>query len=262
MKPLVGFLRSLTSNDLQGVRYHSHCRKKVVHVHKVKATNNRKSIDDSDGPSSAKRGRPSKVVASKNCILLTRNTAHKPKEKICVFSPCIWEGEDLARDENDTIVKSFQKLGEVPINSDNLLRCDIPTEFLPLETFTCLVYSNSKTSIRTLKELRWDLVRTKVMEGEKLPPTRGTFIPHLKRANYTSWRDKTYRITNPDIPPIDGNGWTVSNNIYVSGRCILPAAPAAVLELVKCSCKGSCDPEKIICSCVRNKLSCTALCKS
>ena len=95
----------------------------------------------------------------------------------------------------------------------------------------------------------------------KLPPTRGTFIPHLKRANYTSWRDKPYRVPNPDLPPIDGNGWTVSNNIYVPQRCILPAAPAGVLELVKCSCKGSCDPEKTICSCVRNKLSCTALCK-
>ena len=100
LKPLVDFLRSLTSNDLQGVRYHSHCRKKVVHVHKVKATNNRKSIDDSDGPSSAKRGRPSKADASKNPIRLTRNTAHEPKEKICLFS-CIWEGEDLHRVESE-----------------------------------------------------------------------------------------------------------------------------------------------------------------
>ena len=101
LKPVVDFLRSLTSNDLQGVRYHSHCRKKVVHVQKVKATNNRKSIDDSDGPCSAKRGRPSKADASKNPIRLTRNTAHKPKEKICVFSPCIWEGEDLHRVESE-----------------------------------------------------------------------------------------------------------------------------------------------------------------
>ena len=58
-----------------------------------------------------------------------------------------WIKSYLALDENDTIVKSFQKLGEVPIDSDNLLRCDIPTECLPLETFTCLIYSNSKTSI-------------------------------------------------------------------------------------------------------------------
>ena len=178
------------------------------------------------------------------------------------FSGADWGGK-FAGISKKTWIKSYlaQKLGEVPIDSDNLLRCYIPTEFLPLETFTCLVYSNSKTSIRTLKELRWDLFRTKVMKGEKLPPTRGTFIPHLKRANYTSWRDKSYRVPNPDPPPIDGNGWTVRNNIYVLERCILPAAPSAVLELVKCSCKGRCDPEKKICSCVRNKLSCTTLCK-
>ena len=101
LKPIVDFLTSLTSNDLQGVRYHPHCRKKVVHVHKVKATNNRKSIDDSDGLSSAKRGRPSKAGASKNPIRLTRNTVHKPKEKTCVFSQCIWEGEDLHRVESE-----------------------------------------------------------------------------------------------------------------------------------------------------------------
>ena len=100
LKPLVDFLRSLRSNDLQSVRYHSHCRKKVVHVHKVKATNNRKSIDDSDGPSSAKRGRQSKADAPKNPIRLTRNTALKPKEKICL-SPCIWEGEDLHRAKSE-----------------------------------------------------------------------------------------------------------------------------------------------------------------
>ena len=77
--------------------------------------------------------------------------------KFAGISKKTWIKSYLALDENDTIIKSFQKLGEVPIDSDNLLRCDIPTEFLPLETFTCLVYRNSKTSIRTLKELRWDL---------------------------------------------------------------------------------------------------------
>ena len=115
--------------------------------------------------------------------------------------------------------------------------------------------------MHTLKELRWELFRTKNMEGEILPPTRGTFIPHLRRVCYTSRRDKSYRVPNPDLPPIDGNGWTVSDGLYVPERCTLPAAPTAVLELVKCSCKGICDPEKNLCSCVRNKLSCTALCK-
>ena len=57
--------------------------------------------------------------------------------KFAGISKKTWIKSYLALDENDTIIKSFQKLGEVPI--DNLLRCDIPTEFLPLETSTCLV---------------------------------------------------------------------------------------------------------------------------
>ena len=83
------------------------------------------------------------------------------------------------------------------------------------------------------------------MEGEKLPPTRGAFIPHLKRVCYTASRDKSYRYT--DLPSIDESGWTINNNVYIPDRCILPPAPAAVLELVKCSCKGSCNPQKRLC---------------
>ena len=99
------------------------------------------------------------------------------------------------------------------------------------------------------------------MEGERLPPTVGEFIPHLKRVAYTSTRDKSYWSAMPSLPPIEEAGWDIVDGTYFPVRSLLPPAPSAVLELVKCSCKGRCNPEKKKCSCVKNGLSCTSLCK-
>ena len=46
---------------------------------------------------------------------------------------------------------------------------------------------------------------------------------------------------------------------YVPVMCLKEPARKAVLELVKCGCQGNCDSANS--SCLRNGLSCTALCK-
>ena len=97
-----------------------------------------------------------------------------------------------------------------------------------LEKFTCMVYA-PKSSKRTLQELQWELFRLKVREGEKLPPTLNSFLPHLWRANY-------------------------KKNVTI--RCIKPAAPEAMLASVKCGCKRGCSEERH-CVCLRNALPCT-----
>ena len=68
---------------------------------------------------------------------------------------------------------------------------NLPAQYRPLEHFICKVYSQ-QTTIDTLLSLRWELFRKKNLEGEKLPPTRGTLIPHILRANCMSQRDKSY----------------------------------------------------------------------
>lgn len=64
-----------------------------------------------------------------------------------------------------------------------------------------------------------------------------------------------------EVDPVD-HGWTVST---VPGVPFTPittlnaAAPAALLELVKCNCKSSkCATRR--CSCRSNSLTCTPLC--
>ena len=91
-----------------------------------------------------------------------------------------------------------------------------------------------------------------------LPPTRGAFLPHILRANYVTMRDKSYTATCPVLPPIEQCGWVLENGVNIPVQSLNLPAPKAVIELVKCACKKGCSKN---CSCVKNKLPCTPLCK-
>ncbi len=73
-------------------------------------------------------------------------------------------------------------------------------------------------------------------------------------------RDKSYISSKPNLPPLEQNGWESSPEAgYLPIKCLEKPAPRAVLELVKCGCRGAC--ESVHCSCLKNGLLCTALCK-
>ena len=175
-----------------------------------------------------------------------------------------WISNYLSLPPNDEIVRTFTSMGH-DLNSD-LTACrdlldnaNLPAQYRLLERFVCKVYSQQST-IDELPSLRWELFREKTLEGEKLPPTQGTLIPHILRANYTSQRDKSYITAKPVLPALEHNGWKInSKREYVPVMCLKEPAPKAVLELVKCGCQGNCDSAN--CSCLRNCLTCTALCK-
>jgi len=83
---------------------------------------------------------------------------------------------------NDEIVRTFTSMGH-DLNSD-LTACkdllddaNLAAQYRLLKSFVCKVYSQQST-IDALPSLRWVLFRKKSLEGEKLPPTRGTLIPH------------------------------------------------------------------------------------
>ena len=97
--------------------------------------------------------------------------------------------------------------------------------------------------------------RAKNLESEMLPPTVGTLIPHVQRVNYMVMRDRGYTSPHPSLPNLEGNGWSEKG---LPIKCLVPPAPRAVVELVKCGCKGDCKGN---CSCAKNGLACTPLCK-
>ena len=98
------------------------------------------------------------------------------------------------------------------------------------------------------------------MEAEKLPPTLGALIPHIERSNFIAGILKRYKTVVSEIQPLVGNGWQMDEDIEVPIKCLELPAPQSVLELVKCGCKGRCKGRGN-CSCLKNGLSCTELCK-
>ena len=166
-----------------------------------------------------------------------------------------WTKAYLALCDEDPALQCFRKLGEENIQNE-LIEARLPAEWRPLERFVCKVYSqNGPLSI---PKLRWELFRTKNLEGEMLPPTLSSLLPHIRRTNYMAKVSKSYKTACPELPQIEENGWSVESNTYSPIRCLALPAPKAVIELTKCSCRVSCSGN---CGCSRNNLPCTPLCK-
>ena len=149
----------------------------------------------------------------------------------------------------------FRELGKSALPT-KLMNGDLPPHINDLERFVCQVYSSSGPI--TLPALRWQLFRSKNLEREMLPPTRAALLPHIIRANYIAMRDKSYVTNCPKLPAIEENGWLLDKGVYMPVRCLKMHAPRAVIELTKCACKTGCSGK---CSCYKNGLHCTPLCK-
>ena len=162
-----------------------------------------------------------------------------------------WISYYLTLDTDSDAIHIFQNFGE------NDFELELATTIL--EAFVCAVYAtNSKC--QTLAELRWELFRTKNLESEKLPPTLGALKPHIQRANAISTICKGYREPRPQLPSLTANWWETNSDGTISPKkCLQPPAPEAVIELVKCGCRGECSTAR--CSCNKNNLPCTPLCK-
>ena len=88
--------------------------------------------------------------------------------------------------------------------------------------------------------------------------TRATLMPHILHTNVVAMMDKSYTIPDPCLLPVEENGRILAGDRNVPVPCLYKPAPVAVLELIKYGCKTSCKGN---CSCKKNNLPCTALCK-
>ena len=124
---------------------------------------------------------------------------------------------------------AFEKIGDDPIPTE-LINGELPPVVKQLEQFVCHVYC--KTGPTTLPALRWELFRSKNLEGEMLPPTRAALLPHINRVNYIAMHGKSYPMNCPTLPPIEQNGWNVVEN-----SCEMAISP----------CHSSCDRADLVC---------------
>ena len=167
-----------------------------------------------------------------------------------------WVEAYMELEENDPVVACFGQLGNTLIRPE-LVNDDLPPQVKELERFVCHVYSS--TGEVDLSALRWEMFKSRNLEGEMLPPTRAALLPHIARANFITMRDKSYVTRLPELPAIEESGWRLDDHgKYAHLLNLASPAPQAVIELIKCGCKTGCGKK---CSCRKNDLPCTPLCK-
>ena len=137
--------------------------------------------------------------------------------------------------DDSPVLESFRLMGEIDIPGE-LDNVELPSQVTALETFVCTVYTSNGT--KTLPELRWELFRTKNLDGEMLPPTRASLLPHIMRCNYISRRDKSYTEVRPVLPSIEQNGWNLEDGVYTPVMCLNLPAPKCGCQ--KLGCIGNC----------------------
>ena len=121
-----------------------------------------------------------------------------------------------------------KNLVKPPFNQ--LINDELPIKVKALEHFVCCVYSS--TSPTSLPLLRWELFRSKILEGDRLPPTRAALLPHIIRANYVTMRDKSYFTDYPELPSIEENGWhLLASGCYIPVKCLALPVPKPYLNL-------------------------------
>jgi hypothetical protein len=151
------------------------------------------------------------------------------------------------------ILIALAGLGEGDEPSEEVLR--------GCEEFLCSLFCPGRVHIGQAKMLRWFLFKQlKDEQGvDKLPPTQGAWIEHIRRAHVQAniWhQDMVLNSTclNPLIL-----GWRKLDNKLLTVLSQVPPAPVSVLQLVRCNCeKSKCSRR---CSCRGNNVVCTELCK-
>ena len=161
----------------------------------------------------------------------------------------------MALDDDHPAINCFRVPGEGPIQNRLAIR-ELPTQVKELEKFVCQGYC--KAGPTTLPGLRWEFFQSTNLEGELLPPTRASLLPHITRANFMAMRNKSYTTSFSDLPPFKENSWSKHDGAYIPIMCLSLPPSQAVIELTKCGCKSDCKGR---CSCFKNGPPCTPLCK-
>jgi hypothetical protein len=96
---------------------------------------------------------------------------------------------------------------------------------------------------------------SRCFKSEKLPPSDSAVNMHVKRVHYQAlvWEN----LSDCGIKPTDW-GWQLERNKLVPIQINGEVAPAHMLSVVRCKCKGNCSSS--MCSCRKHGLKCVSAC--
>jgi hypothetical protein len=145
-------------------------------------------------------------------------------------------------------IECFARLGESFTPSSEVMTV--------IEEFTCKLYGDSSHDINTT---RYKSFCTTASE-KSLPPCKDALLQHINRCSYQAAIHHRATQQTIDAPSPNGYGWSVRDGVIDVVWKTKAAAPESLMKIVKCGCKTT-KCSKGGCSCFRNKLSCTDMCK-
>ena len=95
---------------------------------------------------------------------------------------------------------------------------------------------------------------------KQLPPTKAALHQMTRHANLVALVWRSCDNPNPSIPSPILHGWQQDGDRLQPVPTTLPLAPKAVLQLIKCRCKGICIT--MSCTYRKHNLKCTDMCGS
>ena len=149
---------------------------------------------------------------------------------------------------NSEYIKTFASLGISFSLSDDMIA--------KLNKFVCLMYGDKESE--EVDKCRFALFKMGKCSDDQLPPTCDSLLQHIRRSNYQAviWLQSLQ--AEMDIPPVNENGWRVSDGELEIVWMTTPPMPDSLLECINCGCKTGCQTQR--CSCLKCALKCTGIC--
>lgn len=129
-----------------------------------------------------------------------------------------------------------------------------------MEKFVIQVYTPSNTRpFENIADLRWYLFSKHCKDASNLPPTFAALKYKIFRSHYVALVFKSCFKSKQQLPEPTGFGWELEDDRLVAITTDELPAPIGLIELSMCSCKTDCSTAR--CTCRKNKLICTDMCK-
>lgn len=139
-------------------------------------------------------------------------------------------------------------IGEsIPLNNDTHMQA---------EKFVCHLYGYGE--LDSVNDVRLKMFLKGKYSLDSLPPTGDSLFFHLQRANYQSYIWKRSLLSEVQAPSPDGHGWTLESGKLRPTLMSLQSVPKECRQMVSCSCKTGCTPNR--CGCIKSGLCCTTAC--
>jgi len=130
------------------------------------------------------------------------------------------------------------------------------------EALLCALFCPRRHHVTQAKDLRWHLFKQlKPVQGvDKLPPTHGAWLQHIRRAYVQASIWSQDIVLDPVIPNSLELGWQQQDGRLLPVLSKEAPAPHAVLQLTRCRCAATERTCSGRCSCRQHNLVCTELC--